>query len=54
LKALLQGSNWDPFRFVDLVEQSARNQFSDAQFIQEIAAAEYNLLMKFCLEKARS
>jgi hypothetical protein len=51
MKSLLAGPDWDPFRFVDLVEQAARGQFGDAALIQQIAAAEYHLLMAYCLGK---
>lgn len=50
LKSLLATTDWDPFRFVDLVERAASDRFSDLKLIQEIAAAEYNLLMQYCLE----
>jgi hypothetical protein len=51
MKSLLAGPDWDPFQFVDLVEQAARGQFGDLVLIQAIASAEYHLLMGYCLEQ---
>ena len=51
MKSLLAGIDWDPFQFVDLVEQAARGQFGDLVLIQAIASAEYHLLMGYCLEQ---
>jgi hypothetical protein len=51
VKSLLAGRDWDPFRFVDLVEQAARGKFGGLALIQEVALAEYHLLMGHCLGK---
>ena len=51
MKSLLAGPDWDPFKFVDLVEQAARGQFGDLVLIQAIASAEYQLMMGYCLEQ---
>jgi hypothetical protein len=50
LESLLSGSDWDPSRFVDLIEHASQNRFKDLKLVQEIAKAEYNLLMKYCLD----
>ena len=51
MRSLLVGPDWDPFQFVDLVEQAARGRFGDLALIQGIASAEYRLLMGYCLER---
>ena len=40
---------WDPFRFVDAVEQATRRETEDRVLVQAIAREEYSLLMSFCL-----
>jgi hypothetical protein len=42
---------WDPFRFVDAVEQAARRETEDRVLVQAIAREEYNLLMSYCLAR---
>jgi hypothetical protein len=43
--------DWDPFRFVDAMEQAV-GKTGDTALLQAIARAEYNLLMGYCLAKA--
>ena len=44
-------SDWDPFRFVDAMEQAARRKTEDRILLQAISREEYNLLMGYCLAK---
>ena len=48
---LLKSADWDPFQFVDDVEQAARREAMDTSLLQAIAREEYNLLMGYCLAK---
>jgi hypothetical protein len=46
---LLRSSNWDPFRFVDILEHVAAHRDDDASLLQALAREEYSLLMGYCL-----
>jgi len=46
---LLQSASWDPFRFVDALEDAAAHRNADARLLQAIAREEYSLLMGYCL-----
>ena len=50
LKRLRSVSEWEPQWLVDLCEEGDQGRFEDPGLIQQIAAIEYNLLMKHCLE----
>jgi hypothetical protein len=50
LKVLRSVSAWEPQWLVDLCEEGDQGHFKDVDLIQQIAAIEYNLLMKYCLE----
>ena len=41
---------WRPEWFVDLCELGYRGQYKELKLLREIAAIEYNLLMKYCLD----
>jgi hypothetical protein len=45
---LASGSEWDPFRFVDLCEGIARRRSADDRVAREIAAEEWRLLFGHC------
>jgi len=49
--ALLKSADWDPFRFVDAIEQEAGHKTGDTALLHAIAREEYNLLMGYCLTK---
>jgi hypothetical protein len=49
-KAFSSASEWEPQWLVDLCENGYRGRFNDLDLLQQIAAIEYNLLMKYCLE----
>jgi len=49
LAVLLKSPDWDPFRFVDAMEQAASHETKDTGLLQAIAWEEYNLLMGYCL-----
>jgi len=44
-------SEWDPFRLVDAMEQTAGHQTEDRVLLQAIVREEYNLLMGYCLAR---
>ena len=50
LKAFSSLSEWEPQWLVDLCEEGYRERFNGFDLLQQIAAIEYNLLMKYCLE----
>jgi hypothetical protein len=43
--------DWDPFRFVDTMEQAASRESKDIGLLQAVAREEYNLLMGYCLAR---
>ena len=49
---LFKSPDWDPFQFVDTIEQAANRESKDIGLLQAIAREEYNLLMSYCLAKA--
>lgn len=50
LKGLGSAAEWEPQWLVDLCEEGYRGRFNDFDLLQQIAAIEYNLLMRYCLE----
>jgi hypothetical protein len=49
---LFTSPDWDPFRFVDTIEQAASRESKHIGLLQAIVREEYNLLMRHCLAKA--
>ena len=49
MAALLKSPDWDPFRFVDALENAASHETKETGLLQAIAREEYNLLMGHCL-----
>ena len=49
MAALLKSPDWDPFRFVDALENAASHETKETGLLQAIAREEYNLLMGYCL-----
>jgi hypothetical protein len=49
---LFKSPDWDPFRFVDIVEQAASRESKDIGLLQAVAREEYNLLMGYCLARS--
>jgi hypothetical protein len=45
-------SNWDPFRFIDLVAASAQGKSSTAELCRKIQLCEWQLLFDFCFRMA--
>jgi hypothetical protein len=50
LKVFSPAAEWEPQWLVDLCEDGYRGRFNDLDLLQQIAAIEYNLLMRYCLE----
>jgi hypothetical protein len=53
-KFLVEESEWDPFRFVDLCESVARGKSRCGRLAREIARAEWQLLFDHCYRAAVS
>lgn len=49
--SLLKSTDWDPFRFVDVMERAASHETKVGEVLQAIVREEYNLLMSYCLAK---
>jgi len=50
LKVFRSASEWEPQWLVDRCEETYHGRSNDFDLIQQIAAIEYNLLMRYCLE----
>jgi hypothetical protein len=48
---LFQSADWDPFRFVDALEDAARRASENFGLLQAVAREEYNRLMGYCMAK---
>jgi hypothetical protein len=44
-------AEWDPFQFVDALEEAGRHAPETLGLLQAVTREEYNLLMGFCLER---
>ena len=53
-QALAEAPRWEPAQLVELCERSARGELAQPQVLREVARIEYNLLMEYVLDQARS
>jgi hypothetical protein len=52
LRALLKETEWDSRHFVGLCQKAHDGKFGDLKLLQQVAAAEYHLLMSFVLKQS--
>ena len=52
LRALLKETEWDSRHFVGLCQKAREGEFGDLKLLQQVAAAEYHLLMSFVLKQS--
>jgi hypothetical protein len=52
LNRLLDSEQWDPFTFVDLCEQAAKDDDSLADFCRRIQQREWEILFDYCFRQA--
>lgn len=48
---LFQSADWNPYRFVDALEEAGRRKSENLSLLNAVVREEYNLLMGFCLTR---